>query len=233
VDADGRPIAYDAASFTASCLFRGAETLTSAADRSFTLAGAASKSFTGLPTGAACTVRETGTSGAASTEVTITQGASTQTGATTAAFILVPGGAGATTVAFTNHYTVGSLEITKTVTGTGADLWGGGDFDLSLTCTLAEANPNQVYSAMKTVSKAHPVWTVENLPTGAQCQVGETLTGGANSTTISNSGVATIGSGTVAKTAVTNTFTLGAITVSKKLTLDGSSTLRGRRAPTR
>jgi hypothetical protein len=223
VDADGTPIAFDAASFTASCLFRGAEVLTSPSDRSFTLAGGADKTFVGLPTGARCTVTETGTAGAARTDVVVTQGASTATGTTSATFTLAAGGVDATSVAFTNHYPVGTLRITKTVTGPGADLWGGGDFTVAVTCTLAAANPNQVFSRTATVSKAHPVWTIPNLPTGADCAVTETKAGGANGTSITN-GSPAIGNATTVETGITNTFTLGAVRVTKALTVNGVAT---------
>ncbi|WP_428538387.1 DUF5979 domain-containing protein [Propionicimonas sp.] len=223
IDADGHPIAYDAAHFTASCTFRGSEVITAPADASFTLAAGATKTFTGLPTGASCTVTETGTSGAASTAVVVTQGASTSTGTTAATFTLAAGGADATSVAFTNHYTVGSLKVTKTVAGAGADLWGGGTFTVRVVCTLAAANPDQVLDTTRALSKADPTWTIAHLPTGASCTVTETQSGGANSTSITN-GTPTIGTATTVETGITNTFTLGAVTVTKALTLDGTAT---------
>jgi len=224
LDANGKPIAYDPASFTASCLFKGAEVLTNPSDRAFTLADKQSHSFAGLPSGAACTVTETGTAGAASTEVTITQdAASSTTTATTAKFNLVPGTSTATKVGFANHYTVGSLAITKTVDGTGAARWGGGNFGVRVICSLSQANPDQVFDGVHTLSKADPTWQIDNLPTGADCQVTETTDGGANSTVITNPSP-TIGKDTVVETGITNTFTLGAITVTKALTVDGETT---------
>ncbi|MEN0072658.1 MAG: DUF5979 domain-containing protein, partial [Propionicimonas sp.] len=63
-------------------------------------------------------------------------------------------------------------------------------------------------------------WLVEDLPTGADCVVTETAAGAANSTGIANAAF-TVGTGT-SQTTVTNTYTLGAVRVSKLLTLDGA-----------
>ncbi|MFT4108185.1 DUF5979 domain-containing protein, partial [Propionicimonas sp.] len=222
-DADGHPIGYDAAHFTASCTFRGSQVVTDPADASFTLTAGATKSVTGLPAGASCTVTETDAAGAASTDVVVSQGSSTSTGTTAASFTLVAGGANATAVAFTNHYPVGSLTVTKTVAGAGADLWGGGTFTVHVVCTLAAANPDQVFDTTHALSKADPTWTIANLPTGASCAVSETRNGGANSTSITN-GSPTIGNATTEQTGITNTFTVGAVRVTKALTLDGVAT---------
>lgn len=224
VDAQGGPIGYKPASFTASCKFKGAEVLTNPSDRAFILSDKESHAFIGLPSGADCTVTETGTAGAASTEVTITQGAGIGTAtATEAKFALVPGDEKATRVGFANHYTVGSLELTKTVTGEGASLWGGATFEALVVCTLADATPTTVYSGHVQLSRANPVVRIDNLAKGAACTVTETKDGGANHTEVTN-GSPRIGNGTIASTVITNTFTLGAIEVTKALTVDGSPT---------
>lgn len=222
-NASGLPISYKAAAFTASCTFNGAEALKNSSDRSFSLAAGASKTFTGLPSGASCKVTETNTSSAASTDVRVKTSATdvTTTGATATSFDLVSGDATATVATFTNHYTTGSTTITKATAGTGAALWGGGKFTVELTCTLANAANTTVYSATHDLS-AGESWPVDNLVSGASCSVNEPKTGGANTATITPSSF-TVGT-TTKNVSVTNTFTVGAVTVAKALTLNGAST---------
>lgn len=229
LDAAGNPLAYaGTASFTASCLFNGTEVVPPA-DRSFTLTGGASKAFSELPSGAACTVAETATAGAASTRVTVSQGAATPVDATatsTGAFALVAGDATATAVGFTNTYTTGGLDITKATAGAGATLWGGGTFTIGLSCTLDhDANAGtaaiSVFSATTPLQKGQ-TWSVRHLPTGAKCTVTEPKAGGANSTSISAASP-TVSAANQAIT-VTNTFTVGSVRVVKALRANGAST---------
>lgn len=222
-DASGAPISFKAASFTASCTFQGAEALTNAGDRSFTLAAGASKTFTGLPTGASCTVTETDTRGAASTDVRLVTADTdkTTTGTKATTFTLVSGDAGATVATFTNHYTTGSTTISKSAVGSGAELWGTGTYTVQLSCTLANASTTTVYSATHDLA-AGESWTVNGLVSGASCVVSEPKTGGANASSISPASF-TVGT-TTTDVAVTNTFTVGAVKVTKALTLDGTPT---------
>jgi|GEM_PF-1687160 hypothetical protein len=221
-DSFGALIGYQAAAFSASCRFKGAEILTSASDLSFALAAGASKTFQNLPTGAVCTVTETNTRGAASTAVRVQTGSTdTSTAATTSTFTLVAGTASATTATFTNSYTTGSATIAKATAGAGKDLWGTGVFTVQLACTLANASNSTVYNKTQDL-RAGESWTVPDLPTGASCTVTEPKTGGGTSKTISPSTFA-VGTGTQA-VAVTNTFTLGAVKVTKALTVNQTST---------
>lgn len=222
-NASGTLIAYKAASFTASCKFKGAEILTNASDLSFTLADGASKTFSNLPTGAVCTVNETGTRSATSTDVRIQAGSSdvTTPATTSAAFTLVSGGASATRATFTNNYLTGSATITKTIAGAGKDLWGTGAFTVQLACTLSDASNTTVYSATHDLAAGED-WDVSDLVRGASCTVTEPKTGGGNSKTITPSSF-TVGA-TNQAVAVTNTFTLGAVKVTKALTVNGTTT---------
>jgi large repetitive protein len=224
-NAAGALITYKAAAFTASCQFKGAEALTNSADRSFTLAAGASKTFSDLPTGAACTVTESNVMGAATTDVRIKTASTdvTNTGTAVANFTLVSGNdATATTATFTNNYTTGSAEITKTTLGTGAGLWGAGPFTVSLNCTLAAASNTTVFSTTHVLNPGE-TWTVPDLATNASCTVSETKAAAAN--TVAYSPAATFTVNTATKSVeVRNTYTLGAVKVTKALTLNGSAT---------
>ncbi len=223
VDQDGTAISYDGREFTfeASCTFLDQTAL----DESFTLKAGETRAFDDLPSGAECTVRETGTAGAADTEVVLTEddAASEPESTTESTFTLLPYGDGSTaprtTAAFTNIYTVGAVEITKEIAG--ASEWAGEDFVLDMVCSLDDVSPNPVYASSQTLnSPDNLVWTVENLPTGATCEVTETSSGGANST----SGPITLTVGDDPDAPVTgmftNTFTTGSLEVTK--TLEGA-----------
>ncbi len=224
LDATGAAISYRAAGFTASCMFKGVEVVP-LVDRSFTIAAGASRQFAGLPTGATCKVTESDTAGAASTATAITQGGSpvadTDAGALVAGFALTSGDATATTVAFANTYTTGSTLITKALAGSGAALWADPQFTVRLVCTLASATGTTVYDGTHQLTVADP-WRVNHLPTGASCTVTEPAAGAANATSFTNQAF-TVGT---AETAVTvrNTYTAGAVRVSKHLTVDGAPT---------
>ncbi|MFF2272916.1 DUF5979 domain-containing protein [Agromyces sp. NPDC058136] len=189
VNQDGEPIeTLVPYRFAASCVFEGETVL----DEEFQLRDGEVKTFTGLPAGAVCTVEETETRGSASTSIVVTQnGVDDDLGeATSAEFTLEPDvdDQQVTVVAVTNHYTVGSVEIVKSVTGTGADAWGGtfGDFDVRLLCVLPGTTQFVVYDDTHTLTKDAPgdVWLVPNLPTNATCMVTEVDDGGATESTV-------------------------------------------------
>jgi large repetitive protein len=217
VDQDGDPVIYGPFSFTASCTYLGQEVVPTA-DQTFTLDDGETKAFADLPTGASCTVTETDDDGADETSVLVTKSgvAGTSTTSDSTTFTIVQGTATTITAAFTNAFTTGSLKVTKTIDGNGATAWGNEDFTVHVTCTL---DGDTVYDGdSPAINKAHPVWTIDDLATGAACVVTEPDKGGANSTTLDPvGGTATIGDGTTETVEVTNTFTLGALTVSKVL----------------
>jgi hypothetical protein len=215
VDQDGDPVAYGPFGFTATCTFEGQEVLL-AADRSFTVTAGVPYTVADLPTGSECTVTESDADGAADTDIEVTQGATTTPGTAGSVDFTVVEGA-ATTVAATNTFTTGSLEVTKTIDGPGAALWGDQGFTVRLACTL---DGDTVYDGdSPALNAGNLVWSVDDLPTGASCTVTEPGPGGATTTTFTPAGgTVTIGDGSTVAVGVTNTFELGALTVTKDLT---------------
>ncbi|WP_157000758.1 DUF5979 domain-containing protein [Agromyces laixinhei] len=230
-DQDGDPIVYEwSYPFTAVCEFEGEIVL----DEAFVLTDGDTQSYTGLPAGAECTVEETDQRGAGTTIVVTQGGDADDRGETASAqFALQPDdadGAGVNLVAVTNHYTVGSIEVVKSVTGNGADAWGGtfGDFEVRLVCTLPAADPDTVYDGTHTLTKDAPgdIWLVENLPTGAECAVTEIDEGGATESTVSPEtiviGDATADGAEPIRVDVVNEFRTGGLDVLKHVAGPGA-----------
>lgn len=223
---DGTAIVYDRVySFEASCIYLGQETVPEG-DREFVLEDGETKEFSNIPAGADCTVTETDTAGAGSTTVIVTEDGTEGAAETSteASFTILPYAEGSTTaltaVGFENVYTVGAVEVTKLIEGSGGGAWGDATFTVEMSCTLDGVTPNPVYEGSATLSRDDPTWTVTDLPTGATCVVTETEDGGANS----SSGPVTVVVGddptTPVEADVTNTFTVGSLQVQKAL--DGS-----------
>ncbi|MFC8732877.1 DUF5979 domain-containing protein [Luteimicrobium sp. NPDC057192] len=229
-DASGDPVDYTGTyAFSASCEFNGSEQLADA-DRTFTLKDGATHTVTGVPVNSVCHVEETDTQGAPSTTVVITQDGDARdatTGTSSGSFVLRDGGAEVNAVAVTNHYTVGAVTVTKQLDGDGADAWGSGPFQVRLVCTLDGTDPDPVYDATHELKPGALTWTVDDLPTGAHCDVTEPRTGGATSSAISpEDGVTVPGpdaSPAAAAVTVTNTFDVGSIVVHKALDGDGAA----------
>ena len=161
-----------------------------------------------LPIGADCTVTETLTGGATSTEVS--------------GDAVIANDPAVVTV--TNTFDVGELVIDKQVVGEGADLYGAGPFEAQVQCvydvngantSIALANGGLV---ALTADNGYTA-TIGNLPIGADCTVTETKTGGATSTEVSGSGNI---SATPAVVTVTNTFDVGELVINKELVGDGA-----------
>lgn len=222
VDQDGAPIVYDESyGFTATCTFLGQEAVPEG-DRAFTLTAGQTKTFTGIPTGATCVVTETDAAHAASTEISVN---GEPVDADDARFTIVKGETPAIAAAFRNVYQAGALEITKAVTGTGAQQWGAGPFTFAVVCTLPFAQPTTVYDGSVRVTRDDPVATIENLPAGAECAVRETDDAGATQTRMDpEDGVVTIAGGDTAAASVTvsNDFRTGALQVLKEVTGPGA-----------
>ncbi|MDF1602871.1 DUF5979 domain-containing protein [Nocardioides sp. YIM 152315] len=231
VDQDGDAITYDETyTFTASCIFQGQEAVPEG-QREFTLAEGEVEEFDNLPAGSECTVEETDAGTSATTSVVVTEDGDegAPTDGTTAEFTIGADDADGThvnAVAFTNHYTVGAVEIAKDVAGDGADDWGAGPFEVAMVCTLDSATPTTVFDDTQTLTPPDLTWEVTNLPTGAECTVTETATGGANDVEITPS-TFTVGDDTAdpALVTVTNTFTLGSIEL-RKVHLGGGADAR-------
>src|SRR5690606_3647394 len=224
VDQNGTPIAYDQAfGFEATCTYLGQEAL-AVVDRSFELVDGATKEITGIPAGAECTVTETGAGAAVGTTTVLTTGTADPvvgTG-TSVDFTILDGDASTITAAFTNVFAVGSLGLTKVVTGDAAADFGHGPFTLHGTCTQEAAGPDTVYDADVILGGVLPLTTqIDDLPTGAECTVVETDTAGATSTTVAGA-PAVVGDGTVVAVTVTNEFTSAPLTVTKQIDGDGA-----------
>ncbi len=234
VDQDGQPVAFDPEfGFTASCIFLGEETL-GEADRSFTLHDGDTRVVDGVPVGAECAVEEVDRAGSTSTGIIVSEnGEDVQSiDGVIAEFTVLPdpdsdsdpGEAHATVVSVTNSYTVGSIEITKNVTGAGAADWASAAFEVRLACTWdqAAAAGHVVFDTTRVV-EADETWRVDDLPTGAECVITEPASGGATEVTVSPSpvviGIADADASPVT-VSVTNEYRVGGFEVSK--TISGS-----------
>ncbi|QTX05854.1 DUF5979 domain-containing protein [Agromyces archimandritae] len=183
VDQSGQPVEYSYVyRFIVVCGFEGETVL----DEIFELGDGETRSFTELPAGSDCTVDEIVQQDARTTVVLAQGGVDDDLGeTTTATFELQPdddAGRPTTLMTVTNHYPVGSIEIAKSVTGTGADTWAGafGDFEVRLHC-VHDAVDADVYDDTHTLTVDAPgdVWLVDHLPTGARCAVTEVDAAGA------------------------------------------------------
>ncbi|WP_431278669.1 DUF5979 domain-containing protein [Leifsonia poae] len=162
-----------------------------------------------LPADAVCAIRETNTGGATSAQLLDANGDPVGS---------VQVVAGDTVdVTAVNTFDLGSIKVTKVITGDGAATDGGGDFTVHLVCTAVRDGMTVPVpipgGADRTLSRSTSLTTVyENLPTGATCQVTEPSTGGADAISITpNSGddqvaTVTVGDATEVEITVTNTF---------------------------
>jgi hypothetical protein len=166
--------------------------------------------YTGLPAGATCIPTETKTGGASSVVIsptTITTNSSTPTD-----------------LEITNTFDVGSITVTKTITGDGALLYGNGPFEVSIACTRV-SNGDTVSvdipggETRELTAGNGYANTFDNLPAGALCDVTETKTNGATTSTFTtaSTGVAVVG-GTSTAVNLTNEFDIGFITVDNLVT---------------
>lgn len=168
-----------------------------------------------LPYGGSCTVEETGTGGATSTSIT----PDTSEGP-------VEVGPNEFPVVFTavNTYDAGNLHVTKEIAGAGAELYGAGPFEVSLACTVAGTPANVPDGATRPLTAENGYEAdYTGLPLGAECELTETLTGGATSSEIVDAAgdpvtePVIIGDGEDLALRVINTFDIGGIEVEKKI----------------
>lgn len=235
VDQAGTAIAYGPFPVAVDCVFEGAAVYGTGYDADApmveSLADGDSWTIEGLPNGAACTVTETDAMDAAGTTMTVVVdgGAPDVIDATTTTVALGT----SSSVAIENAYDVGSLTVTKAVTGAGADAWADAPFQLDVRCVLDDASGERtVFEQSYTLQRGDDPVLIENIAAGALCSVTESATGGASATTIVVDGgdpVADltadvlIGDGAHEVT-VTNTFLLGEVAVSKVRDGDGAAT---------
>ncbi|MFK4730775.1 DUF5979 domain-containing protein [Agromyces mediolanus] len=162
-----------------------------------------------LPARAECELSETGTGGANDVRITDEDG---EPGST---FVVEPGVERSFTV--TNVFELGSIEVVKTITGSGAADAADRSFTVQLTCVRDDGGEGVQIEipggATRTLSKASSLTTVyEELPTGAACELVETDAGGAARTTLTphvddpRTASVIVGSGDVVRIDVVNEF---------------------------
>lgn len=165
----------------------------------------------GIATGATCAVSETATGGATVFSVSPASVVVDSTPAT------------AQVVDVINTFRVGTVQVTKALSGMPAAGLSPATTDTYTFSIVCEREVNGATVAVtpipggstRTVTGAGSAqWT--GLPTGASCVVSETDAGLASSTTLAPTGGAvTVGSGTTVTVTATNTFANGSVTVSK------------------
>ncbi|WP_243225815.1 DUF5979 domain-containing protein [Microbacterium sp. CIAB417] len=199
------------------------------ADRTLDAAGNWTTTYDPLPAGALCILSETDPGSAASTQILDANGEPV-------GFWRVQAD---TELQFTvvNTYEVGSLEVTKTTSGEGAELWGTGEFTVSLECTAVvdgvettiEIPGGADRTLQVTDDPATATAVYDGLPPGAECQVSETDDAGASATTITpEDGLVTVGGADEpVQVSIDNAFDVGEIVVTKDITGDGAQWATG------
>ncbi|MFB7250886.1 DUF5979 domain-containing protein [Microbacterium sp. NPDC056234] len=199
------------------------------ATRTLDEAGNWTTTYDPLPAGALCILRETDPGSAASTQILDADG-------DPVGFWRVQEGV---ELQFTvvNTFEVGSIEVTKTTSGDGAELWGTGEFTVSLQCTAVIDGvespieiPGGADRTLQITDDPATAGTVyDGLPMGADCRVTEPEAAGASAVTITpDDGVVTVGGADEpVEITIDNTFDLGEIVVSKEITGDGANWATG------
>ena len=238
VDADGNPITYGPFTFDVSCTYLGepvyAEGFGPESPMTATFDSDESVTFTELPAGADCTATEIETDGAASTTSEARTDANEVpiTGDTTIDLVLTADGDDGTAtneVTFTNTFATGSVIITKTIEGEGAELADVGPFFVAMTCV--DADGRTVFDGETQLGGDQPLTvTVDHLFVDSTCEVTETGTGGATTSVVSPEGpfpVTADSADEPVQIAVTNTFDLGSIRLIKQLEGGGADDVAG------
>jgi large repetitive protein len=224
LDANGDPLGYGPFPVSVVCEFNGGavygDGYSSTAPMTHDLVAGTPWRITGLPSGADCDVTETDVMDAVSTTVTTVEASGTSS---TTSFSQSPVASVPTTslvlgplsttnsVAFTNFYEEGSLELSKQILGAAATTWGDTEFTVNVTCTLTDASAPRadVFDEDYTFSNAlglGPV-LIEHLPAGADCVITETDDGTATATEIDVTtpvGATTSTTGTAVTVTITN-----------------------------
>ncbi|MDO9589826.1 MAG: DUF5979 domain-containing protein, partial [Microcella sp.] len=238
VNAAGNAVMQTNFQFSIACTFNtgsGPQPLT-VTPSTFTLNNGESRTYTGLPAGAVCTVNETQARGATVTKV-ITTGdvAAAPTSGTSAVVTLAPndGATPTNAVDYSNSIAIGSLTVTKAITGAGATDpydFGSGTFTVLVNCTRAfstiapatqppGATATAVWYGLLTFSKDTQLsQTISNIPAGSSCAITEQQSAGATQVT-NPSNVTIVANSTVSRT-VTNRFDLAELRVGKTVLTD-------------
>ncbi|WP_247597261.1 DUF5979 domain-containing protein [Leifsonia sp. PS1209] len=205
----------------------GAAIPLAAGDEAFTLADGASRTIADLPIGAKCAITETDSDGAATSpnHVGIAFDGAAETAGDTATVTLA-GAVGGDTVLVTNHYAAGTLAVTKTVDGDAAAGYGDGPFTIHVQCVYDGAQT--LFDGDLSILGGQTLPVPGVFPAGTECSVVETVDGGATASTVDTPTVvipgAADGTVPVVTVNVTNTFSAGAVTITKKRTGDGAAT---------
>ena len=168
------------------------------------LKGGERASYGGLPIGAVCQVTEPTTQGATSTVITPKSVEVTLKEPKVA-------------IVVTNTYGVGSLRLTKAITGAGAQ-FATQPFTFEIRCTFQGA---ALAPRTATITPPATSATVTGLPTGASCTVVETGTGGADAPAVVSPATVTIGNATTVEVSAVNTFSAARIDVAKVVVGEG------------
>ena len=177
-----------------------------------------------LAEGAVCDLSEIATGAATSTTVTVGEGDPTP--GTTAQATVTDGDV---PVTVTNTFDVTTIDVTKEITGAGAEAWGQNEFRVSLVCTRDVDGEEQSLTVPGGATRdlVAPDYTAEytGLPVGADCAMSEVLVGGANGSTVSPNVFSL--EGTATEVTVSNEFTVGSLLVTKAIEGDGVDTHDG------
>lgn len=136
-----------------------------------------SRSWTGLVAGSVCEITETD-SGTADAVVILPNDGDRTVGVTT-----VPED-GVADVIVENWYLTGSVTVTKYFEGDAAEKFGTREYPVQLTCTLRGDPVELPAGGLAELSADAPTATWPGLPTGTECSIVESGTGGATSTRI-------------------------------------------------
>lgn len=219
-DDRGRPIEYGPFRFSASCSFLGQPVFADGYGPDDPMVASFSPGETwalaGLPVGAECTVTEEDDLDARETSMIVSAGDQ--------AAEPVPGTTVTVTIArdvvvsveAVNVFGSGDLRLRKVVDGAAAEDFGAGPFTLFVQCELdTGSGPASVWSGRVSLGGDLPLeYLIEDIATGATCEVAEPDGAGATSTTIEPATVV-IGDGQEVSVTVTNTFDAGSISVAK------------------
>lgn len=170
----GAASSYAAGPYTVVVDCRAGGASTTGFPQSVVLPAAGDSNPISVPIGATCTATETVTGGATGVTITPVGGQTITQGGTDPFLITV-----------TNEFRAGSLVISKSLTGVGAEEFGSEKFTFGVTCSF-----NGVAGVFTTSVQLQRIGTesvltsapITGLPIGAECVVTETANGGADTT---------------------------------------------------
>ncbi|MFH8251749.1 DUF5979 domain-containing protein [Microbacterium sp. B2969] len=223
VDANGDPVEYGPFDFAVDCTFLGSAVFAEGYDdqnpMAATLGDGETWSLSGLPIGAECTVTETDTDGAASTQIVVTQDGTAGDPIDGTSAEVTIGAQSGVLVTATNFFGAGDLTLVKVVDGEAGPDFGAGPFRLHVECTLDDST---VWDGDVMLGGDDPLEaTIDDIAAGAECTVTEPDDAGATNSVI-DPGTVTIGDGQVVTVTVTNTFTAASLRVSKVIDGEGA-----------